>query len=179
MFWIYAINHQLGSPAQCSIITSHFVNFCYWHWRKAVLQLMSHSYFFRKMCKVPILSIKVKKGIDTAYKSSVPNPKNGHLSTTSSEVAPHSSALFYPNRAQLLCDKDDIVINQRLVTVVDVLHVDVSSCLSHILDVLCFTVCMEVLCHRDASSLWPGSRFWTSAVAHQLTSTVVTTWRQP
>ncbi len=92
--------------------------------------------------------------MDTAtYKSSVPNPKNGHVSTTSSAVAPHVSALFYPNRAQLLFDEDDIVIQQLLLTVVDVLHVDVSSCLNHILDVLCCTVFVDVLCYRDVSSL--------------------------
>jgi hypothetical protein len=92
--------------------------------------------------------------MDTAtYKSSVPDPKKGHLSSTFSAVAPHCSALFYPNRAQLLFDGDDIVIQQLLLTVVDVLHVDVSSCLNHILDVLCCTVFVDILCYRDVSSL--------------------------
>jgi hypothetical protein len=100
--------------------------------------------------------------MDTAYKSSVPNPKNGHLSTKSSAVAPHSSALLYPNRAQLLFDEDDIVIHQLLAFVV-VSHVDV-TCLNHILDVLCCTVCGRLVLQGRLIFMTRG-RFWTSTVA--------------
>jgi hypothetical protein len=114
--------------------------------------------------------------MDTAtYKSSVPDPKKGHLSSTFSAVAPHCSALFYPNRAQLLFDEDDIVIQQLLAFVV-VSHVDV-TCLNHILDVLCCTVCGRLVSEgRLIFKIWgqvlDGNR------SHQLTLTVVTTRRQ-
>jgi hypothetical protein len=89
---------------------------------------------------------------------------------------PHIAAPSFiqtENRAQLLYDNDDIVINQLLVVVVAT-HVDVSSCLSHILDVLCCTACGRLVSVGRLIFMICGQVLDVNR-SHHLTSTVGTT----